>query len=280
MNKNLINAYKEIGGEEFNKYHDVVFGKEVLNYAKSMVINLPSSCYCNCKYCIDNKIKNDIINEDDFLNRCEYVFNEIKDIKEVSITGGTLKPKYFNKLIAMIKKYYNGCIISWNTNGVNITKEYEVGCIDYINLHRQYIDDDKNRESLVTRCNILTIDEAKNMFGDKLYLRATVLEDFNLKEFLGTGINLYLNRVIGGTKEDERVFDNILSKLKIDKNDVRRRNKYLNCNLDGRKIRLALGDKDAKRVPGRYPTFLNVVIIHRNGKVCGSWYYDDKLLLN
>ena len=40
----------QIGSEEFNKYHDVVFGKEVLNYAKSMVINLPSSCYCNCKY--------------------------------------------------------------------------------------------------------------------------------------------------------------------------------------------------------------------------------------
>ena len=118
------------------------------------------------------------------------------------------------------------------------------------------------------------------MFGDKLFLRVTVDKDFNIDDYVELGIPLYINRMLPKNFETEIVFQQTLDLLQIsDKIDIRRRNKYLNCQYKGIPVRVCLGDEIAKRVPNRYPVFLNVVIIHRSGKVCGSWFEDDKVLM-
>lgn len=39
-----------------------------------------------------------------------------------------------------------------------------------------------------------------------------------------------------------------------------------------------MGDKLATHIPNRNPIYLNVAIVHRSGRVCGSWYEDDKVI--
>lgn len=59
--KHLLNQFEaakqEIGEEEFNEKLTIKFGKPVLNFARSMVINLPGDCFANCWYCIDGSLR-------------------------------------------------------------------------------------------------------------------------------------------------------------------------------------------------------------------------------
>ena len=92
---------------------------------------------------------------------------------------------------------------------------------------------------------------------------------------------MYLNKLLPGTSETNQVFESTLQQLeKKNETSKRRRNRYLNYKYNNIPVRLCVGDVEAKRVKNRYPTYLNVVIIHRNAFVCGSWYLDDKLLLS
>ena len=201
------------------------------------------------------------------------------DIYEISLTGGSLPADDFNKLIKMINEYYPNVKITWNTNGILIDEKYDVSSIKYINLHRNSADDAKNRVAFVSLMPILSIEKAKELFGDKLCLRVTVDENFNIDDYTSFGVPLYINRLLPGYESSEKVFYNTLKKLNVsDDVDYRRRNKYLNCKYNDIYVRVCLGDILAIRIPDRYPVFLNVVIIHRSGKVCGSWYEDDKLL--
>lgn len=273
-------AKKEVGFKEFEKHFRLVFGRPMLDYAQTMVINLPGPCHANCIYCIDKYLIKNVINYDDFLIICEKAFKEFPNIKEISITGGSLNANYFNKLINIINNYYSNITITWNTNGILIDENYNIDTIKYINLHRNHIDDDKNKMIFQSNRPILSITNAKKLFGDKLYLRITVDESFNIDEYSSIGIPLYINKMLPGNKDTNEIFDNTLKKLNISNQiDIRRRNKYLNCYYNNVHVRVCLGDNLAKRVSGRYPVFLNVVIIHRNGKICGSWYEDDKLIL-
>ena len=63
-----------------------------------------------------------------------------------------------------------------------------------------------------------------------------------------------------------------------DKVEYRRRNRYVETTYKGVPVRFCIGDKLSTHEPGRYPVYLNVVIVHRSGIVCGSWYEDDKVL--
>lgn len=115
--------------------------------------------------------------------------------------------------------------------------------------------------------------------GNSLCLRITVDENFNIDEYVTAGVPIYINRLLPGTEKSDKVFNETLKKLNISDNiDVRRRNKYLICNYNGISVRVCMGDKLSTHIPNRYPTYLNVAIIHRSGLVCGSWYEDDKLI--
>lgn len=277
----LLTAKKELGIETFNKHFREVFGIPCLDFVDSIVINLPEPCYANCEYCIDTYLRKNSIDNTNFLKICEKVLCEFPNIKNVAITGGTLNSSDFNILIDLIKKYFPNSYINWNTNGIAINEEYLSGInkINHINLHRNSIDEDVNRKKFKTIKPILTLEQAKMLFGEKLCLRITIDESFDIDEYSKVGIPLYLNRLLPGTKETDNVFNCTIKKLNIlDDIDRRRRNVYLNANYQGVPIRICVGDKLATHIPNRRPTYVNVAIIHRSGIVCGSWFEDDKLL--
>lgn len=274
-------AKEEIGQKEYDEKLRMVFDKPVLDYVDTIVLNMPETCYANCAYCIDNQLRKNVIDTKSFLVICEKTFVEFPNIKRISITGGSLKSTDFNRLMVIIGRHYDDIEITWNTNGILIDEKYDVSKIKYINLHRNSVNDDENRKIFQTNKKILTIKEAKELFGEKLNLRITVDENFNLDEYAKFNIPLYLNQLLPGTDKSNKIFEDVLMQLSIsEKLDWRRRNQYLTCKYREVPVRICVGDKVASRVPGRYPVFLNVAIIHRSGKVCGSWYEDDKLLFS
>lgn len=279
INKLFNEAKKEIGEEEYTLHFEYVFGKPVLNFAKTIVINLPESCYANCEYCIDKELRKNYITPKEFLVICENTFKQFPDINEISITGGTLSYKDFNALIYMIRSYYKNAKITWNTNGIGLTENYDIDSIKYINLHRNSVDDVENATIFKTNKPILSINEAKQIFGNKLYLRITVDENFKLEDYAALEIPLYINKLLPVNNNTEKVFNDTLNKISFENHvDIRRRNNYLTGKFKDVPIRICMGDTLASHVPGRYPVYLNVVIIHRSGIVCGSWYEDDKVL--
>lgn len=281
INEELLLAKKELGAETFNEHFREVFGIPCLDFVNSIVINLPEPCYANCDYCIDTYLRKKSIDNKSFLKICEKVLQEFPHIKSVAITGGTLNSMDFNYLIDLIKKYFPDSYINWNTNGAAINEEYLSGInkINHINLHRNSIDEDINKKIFKATKPILTIEQAKTLFREKLCLRVTIDESFNIDEYSKVEIPLYLNRLLPGTKETDNVFKHTLKKLNIsDEVDRRRRNVYLSANYQGVPIRICIGDKLATHIPNRRPTYLNVAIVHRSGIVCGSWFEDDKVL--
>lgn len=272
-------AVGEVGRLEYAQHIRTLFGRPVLDYAKTLIINLPESCYCNCSYCIDKDLRKHHVNTNEFLQTCDTVLTEKHDFNEVSITGGTLPSDKFNQLVSMIQTYMPDVKITWNTNGVNIDNTYDISHIKYINLHRNSADDTENKN--VFGCNkpIISIEEFKAFAGNKLCIRMTVDEHFDINDYAMYNTPMYLNRLIPGTPESEKSFDKMLASVDItEDSDIRRRNHYLNGLYKNIPVRLCIGDRLARHVPGRYPMWLNVVIIHRSGIVSGSWYEDDKFL--
>lgn len=283
LNEEFLMAEKELGIETFNEHFREVFGIPCLDFVNSIVINLPEPCYASCDYCIDTYLRKKSIDSKSFLEICEKVLQEFPNIKSVAITGGTLKSMDFNSLISLIKNFFPDSYINWNTNGVAINEEYLEGIskINHINLHRNSIDEVENKQIFRASKPILTIEQAKFLFGKRLCLRVTIDESFDIDEYSEVGVPLYLNRLLPGTKETDEVFNDTIKKLNIsDDVDRRRRNVYLNANYQGVPVRICMGDKLATHVPNRKPTYLNVAIIHRSGIVCGSWFEDDKVLYN
>lgn len=281
--KEFQNAYLELGEEDFIKHLRCIFGINCLDFVKTIVINLPEPCYANCDYCIDSYLRSSSIDTINFLNICRKVLQEFPSVRDVSITGGTLKADDFNSLIYLIKEILPDSCISFNTNGIGLNNEYLQGInnIGRINLHRNSVDDLENAKIFKTNKHLLSIDEAKELFGDKLYIRVTIDNQFNLDSYAQLGIPLYLNRLLPGTELSNKVFNDTLKKLEIsDQVDKRRRNVYLSAMYKDIPVRICVGDKLASHVSGRMPTYLNVAIIHRSGIVCGSWYEDDKVIFN
>ena len=282
LDKEFSLAKEELGEEEFNARLRTVFGIPCLDFVDSLVINLPEPCFANCEYCIDKYLRKHTIDNENFLSVCEKVFKEFPKLKKVAITGGTMNYTYFNKLVDMIKSYFPDIYINWNTNGIGVDENYNssIKQINHINLHRNSIDENENAKVFKATKKVLTIDEAKSLFGEKLCLRITIDENFDIDDYVKSGIPLYLNKMLPGTKNTNEVYNNTLKKLDISPDlDVRRRNVYLSATYKDIPVRVCVGDRLSTHVPNRKPTFLNVVIIHRSGVVCGSWFEDDKLLL-
>lgn len=272
-------ALKDINEDEYKQHIRIVCGREVLDYAKSLVINLPGTCYANCSYCIDKDLRPCTTDYLSFLQTCRALLSDKSDFKEISITGGSLPPTEFNMLMMLIRKQCPGAKITWNTNGAHVNAQYDVSDIKYINLHRNSANDNDNREIFQSKAPILSINEAKVLFEDKLCVRVTVDEDFDLDEYAKYEVPLYLNRLLPGTEASEQRFHEVLDRLAVSEDvDIRRRNQYLNGYCKEIPVRICLGDRLAERIQNRYPMWLNVVIIHRDGTVCGSWYPDDKFL--
>lgn len=66
-------AIRDIGQLEYEAHIRNLFGRPVLDFAKTLVINLPGSCFANCPYCIDKDLRKNTISCDDFLKTCETV---------------------------------------------------------------------------------------------------------------------------------------------------------------------------------------------------------------
>lgn len=279
--KEFLLAEQELGTERFNKHLRNVFDIQCLDFVKTIVFNLPEPCYANCDYCIDNYLRCNSINNAEFLQICEKVLGEFPTVKSVSITGGSLNAEDFYTLVHLIKQYLPEARISWNTNGAGINEDYfdAISMIERINLHRNAVEDRENDRIFRNTRPILSIPDAKRLMGEKLFVRVTIDENFDIDEYLQLGAPLYLNRLLPGTDESNRIFNETIKKLNISDNiDKRRRNIYLSADYKGVPVRICVGDKVATHVPNRKPTYLNVAIVHRSGVVCGSWFEDDKVI--
>ena len=283
LNKELLIARNELGAEIFQQHIREVFGIPCLDFVKTIVINLPQPCYADCYYCIDNYLRNSSIDTEEFLKICKMVLQEFPNVRSISITGGSLKAPDFNRLVYLIRKILPESRISWNTNGIGIDSSYSEGIsmITRVNLHRNSIDDEENKRIFKTFKPILSIDQAKLLMAEKLNIRVTIDETFDIDKYSRMETPLYLNRLLPGNEITDKVFNDTLEKLNIsDDVDRRRRNVYLTANYQGIPVRICVGDKLATHVINRKPTYLNVAIIHRSGIVCGSWFEDDKVIFN
>ena len=275
-----LKAKTELGEDEYNSKLSTVFGKQVLNFANTLVINLPGSCYADCDYCIDKKLRPNACDVHTFFESLDRITKEPFNFERISITGGSLDAKHFNQIISIITKRWPDAIITWNTNGIFITDEYNIAPIIHINLHRNAIRESSNKILFRTFAIPMTIDDARKMFGTKLSLRVTVDESFELDDWAKLGVPLYLNRMLPETPATKHKFEDIIRKCQADNKEVRRRNVYLNTTYKDIPVRLCCGDKQAECVINRYPTYLNVVILHRSGIISGSWFENDKLLFD
>lgn len=275
-------AWQEIGEENFRKHFRYVWDVPVLDFVDTIVVNLPRPCWAQCSYCIDKDLIGHSMQAEDFIHTCSQVFSMFPRIKRISITGGSLFEDEFNLLLSNIVSRYDGVEITWNTNGIiPYVWNYNVKPLSFINLHRQDVDDNANAQKFHTVHNVLTLEDAKYYFGDKLSIRTVVDDDFDFDRYHALGLPLYLNRLINGTVDTEAKFWHLFKMLENGDNGThenRRRNGYAEFSYRGIPIRMGIGDYGVTHVPGRKAVFLNVVILHRSGKVCGSWYEDDKLL--
>ena len=280
MDLEMLRAREELGTECFEKHLRNVFGISCLDFVETIVINLPEPCYADCEYCIDKQLRKHSTSTKKFMEVCEKVLLEFPNAKNVSITGGTLNPVDFNNLMMLIKKHLPQSFVIWNTNGIGVDERYLSGVskINCVNLHRNSLDESKNKNDFKSKKEILSIEKAKLLLGKKLFIRVTVDEQFDLDEFITVGVPLYLNRLLPGTEATNNNFRKTMKKLQVENVEKKRRNVYIDSMYHGVSVRICLGDKLAECVPSRKPTFLNVAIIHRSGIVCGSWYENDKVI--
>lgn len=280
MDLEMLRAREELGAECFEKHLRNVFGIWCLDFVETIVINLPEPCYADCEYCIDKQLRKNFTSTAKFMEVCEKVLLEFPNAKNVSVTGGTLNPVDFNKLMMLIKKHLPESFVIWNTNGVGVDERYLSGIskINYVNLYRNSLDESENKKEFNSQKEILSIEKARLLLGKKLFIRVTVDEKFDLDEFIIVGVPLYLNRLLPGTEVTNNNFRKTMQKLDIENVEKKRRNVYIDSMYHGVPVRICLGDKLAECVPNRKPTFLNVAIIHRSGIVCGSWYENDKVI--
>ena len=273
-------AKEELGDKEYNERLRLVFNKPILDFVNNIVINLPEDCYANCDCCIDSYLRNHSIDTSKFLKICEKTFKEFPNINEITITGGSLSTNKFNYLLDLIKFYYNKKInITWNTNGINI-KNHSAKDIKYVNLHRFTIDEEENKKLFRTEENdIITLEKAKRIYGDKLTIRITVDEEFDIDEWIDLKIPLYLNRKLRSNNNSDKYFDKLIEKLSGNENNKqqKRRNVYIDYVYKNIPIRVCFGD-DFPIELNKYPVHVNVAIIHRSGIVASTWYENSKVL--
>lgn len=291
----IQDAIEELGELDFyGRYRPIFGGPHRLDFVNTIVINLPDSCYCNCDYCIDKNLRHsNSVSITKWLDRVKMTLDEFPHVKHITLTGGTLDAHWFNYIVDYIKKNHPLAEITWNTNGVNVTKEHNVTGIKHVNLHRQSVDDKENQAAFKSILPIISLDTAQYLFEGKLTLRSVVDDKFDIDEFKKTGLPLFLNKLLPGTPETDEKFGFIELDVHTHANnniDRRRRNTYLDgyylySRSDYRyrlvevPIRLGFGDPAPVYDPGREWLYLNVVIVHRSGIVTGTWFEDDKVLI-
>ena len=272
-------AKQEIGEKEYQEHYRVIENTPILDYVSTIVLNLPFDCKCNCTYCLDKHLRKckqaDLWDWFWMAKHTIYLFPKTRN---VTITGGTIYPYCFNMLVEYIKKELPEAEITWNTNGVDSYDIMEFENITHINLHRQSVDDWMNTKKFHTDDYLITLNQAKEYFGDKLTIRTVITPEFDLDEYTGLGIPLFLNRQLPATPENNILFDRVLDKLDITDVERRRNNKYYTSSYNGVPVRIGVGDDKYKHIPGRKPVFFNVAILHRTGILAGTWYEDDKVL--
>lgn len=274
-------ARQELGDEEYEKHLRYVFGWKCLDFVETIVINLPQTCYCDCDYCLDRELrmKRPLGNES-YLKVVREVFMEFPNISRITITGGTADAKLFNEIMNSIEDFYDNVEVTWNTNGVAVSGFYNVENVSHINLHRQSIDEDENLERFHSTRKIISINSALRLWGDKLSIRTVIDENFDLDEYAELGIPLFLNRELPVSRESYVRTNNVIEKLNIAKTDRRRNNQYIDGTYKGIPVRIGLGDNSYEHIVGRFPVYLNVCIVHRTGVVSGTWFEDDKVLID
>lgn len=277
----LAKAEEEIGKEEFWKHFCYKFDKYFLDYVDTIIINLSGPCYCGCEYCIDKKAKQSTIEPSKFIDICEKTFKEFPKANKIAITGGTMDASNFEKLLNLVRDYYPKEFVCWNTNGVKLDDNYKnaISKIDAINLHRFSIDDKENEKHFKSKEKILSLKDAKELFGDRLFLRAVVDDELDLDSFLETKLPLNLNQLLPKTESSVKKLAKVVKKMENKEIIKARRNRYINGTYNGVKMRVSYGDQKANHISGRPPVFVNVAIILRTGNVCGTWFEDDKVLM-
>lgn len=144
-------------------------------------------CNAKCDFCIEKNMKCE--HSSSFLLHVEAVLKEMHSqgiLHTVSITGG--EPTVFKdliKLVNLIKEYH--VFLTINTNGAKLHKLASElnGKVDFMNISRHYINDQKNME--VFKCKVPTLIDIANLrklYPDtKFRVQAVVNEQTNLYEY-------------------------------------------------------------------------------------------------
>lgn len=272
----------ELGEKEFNKKYREIFGKPVLDFVETLVFNLPGPCYCDCPYCIDAGLRKRETSSWNWITVAQTMMREFPNIKHVTITGGTLLDHYFSTLVFRIKDKYPNAEITWNTNGI-IPDNAKIlsKLFDHVNLHVQSTNYEKNIEKFGFYSQFYTmktIEEMKEIFGDRLALRTTITNDFDIDEFVQLGIPLFLNRQLPVTQSSHNNYLKVINKIHFNDKEKRRNNQYFDGTYKNVPVRIGVGDNTYEHIPNREPIYLNVAILHRSGIISGTWHEDDKVL--
>lgn len=158
MNTEFELAKIELGEEEYNNRYCTKFSKPVLNFVETLVFNLPNPCYCDCSYCIDAELRRHQISETNWLKIAKIMIRNFKNIKNVTITGGTVSLNIMEHLLMSLASFHPNATITWNTNGVDTgINTYAIKTIKHINLHRCSLDDAENAKKTRILVSILSI---------------------------------------------------------------------------------------------------------------------------
>ena len=274
-------AKKELGLTEFRKRYRSIFGEKRLDFVRTLVLNVPYPCRANCDYCIDKELRFHTITTNHWFKSLRLLFHTFPEVENVTITGGHVPFKTMRKILNGIDNILAKPEITWNTSGINIDRDYRAfkDKLTHVNLHRNHFDDKRNQEIFKTSYPIISIEEAKKIFGEKLSIRSVVDKNFDLDEYAKFGVPLFLNRLLPITDESDELFDKVAEKLDgFYALDVRRRNAYMDTFYNGLPVRLGYGDTKVVHKPNREWLYLNVAILHRSGIISGTWYEDDKVI--
>lgn len=250
-------------------------------------------CNAKCEFCVE---KNSKCNE-----KLDILLDSVKDtLKEmdnagilhtVSITGG--EPMIFPKIIELTKliKQYD-VFLTINTNGSFLSKHAEDldGIVDFINISRHYVDDNKNLGVFKNKHipSLFDIYKLKGKFKNtSVRIQAVVNEDTSLKEYLEIPKRGYVDDLsfrqlmLDGSKEsleNRELYRNLVKQAvasgTLVEQEIQDYYVYETHNIEGIDVTFSYSDMKAleDQELDEDDNFIREFIIRPDGTLSGSWF--------
>ena len=274
-----------------------LFGESYIVYDDSWRQHLHIVCTyrCNakCGFCIE-KDKEDNSDEK-FLEGIKSLLSEMHRegiLKTVSITGGEpLLYPHLRELIKIIKHF--PIFLTVNTNGYNLIKNvHKLEGVDFVNVSRHYIKDDKNNLVFKSRMpSLIELKKARNHLDGKLRIQAVVNEETNVSDFIRLAQSGYCEDVsirslmIEGNhppklfyRYQKLIRDCIKSGGELIEQEIQDYYIYETFKLSGVSITFSYSDMYMLQQCEKkeHSNFMREFVVTPNGAISGSWFPEVK----